>query len=146
MTVWLMVLSEIRGQSAECLGPLSRIGKYESFLIYDFLNLGTSLRRSVIAFLEALRKWIRNLLIDDVIYGKILLWRPFVAYIVLLLRMPLTLYGSGIIDMNVRDGWGIYPAVAYYLRIQHSALRTKATTYSLIKHGPTTIFVREKGR
>ena len=37
-------------------GPVSRIVKYESFLIYDFLNLGTSLRRSVVAFLEALRK------------------------------------------------------------------------------------------
>ena len=37
-------------------GPVSRIVKYESFLIYDFLNLGTSLRRSVIAFLEALCK------------------------------------------------------------------------------------------
>ena len=68
-------------------GPVSRIVKYESFVIYDFLNLGTFLRRSVIAFLEALRKWIRNFLIDDVIYEKILLWRPFVAYIVLLLRI-----------------------------------------------------------
>ena len=37
-------------------GRVSRIVKYESFLIYDFLNLGTSLRRSVVAFLEALRK------------------------------------------------------------------------------------------
>ena len=37
-------------------GPVSRIAKYESFQIYDFLNLGTSLRRSVVAFLEALRK------------------------------------------------------------------------------------------
>ena len=37
-------------------GPVSRIVKYESFVIYDFLNLGTFLRRSVIAFLEALRK------------------------------------------------------------------------------------------
>ena len=51
-----------------------------------FVNLGTFLRRSVIAFLEALRKWIRNFVIDDVIYDKILLWRPFVAHIVLLLR------------------------------------------------------------
>ena len=37
-------------------GPVSRIVKYELFLIYDFINLGTSLRRSVIAFLEALCK------------------------------------------------------------------------------------------
>ena len=56
-----------------------------------------------------------------------------------------THYGS---DMNARDGWGIYPAVAYiegysdYL----SALCTKATKYSIIKHGHTTICVREKGR
>ena len=37
-------------------GPVSRIVKYESFLIYDFRNLGTCLRRAIIAFLEALRK------------------------------------------------------------------------------------------
>ena len=67
-------------------GPVSRIVKYESFLIYDFLNLGTSLRRSVIAFLEALCKWIRNLLIDDVICGDTIVWSDTIQMFLLYSR------------------------------------------------------------
>ena len=37
---------------ATAMGPVSRIVNYESFLIYDFLNLGTFSRRSEIFFLS----------------------------------------------------------------------------------------------
>ena len=49
-------------------------------------------------------------------------------------------------DMNVRDGWDITIAVANCYGIEELlfCLHTKATTFSIIKHGHKTINMRDR--
>ena len=51
-------------------------------------------------------------------------------------------------DLNVRHGWDIHIAVVYCNKGMEEllfCLHTKATKSSIIKHGPKTIYVRDRG-